>query len=170
MPEPSLEKVPPQNLDAEMAVLGSMLIDEGAIGVAIENIDKHTFYSDSHRKVFDAIIDLYNANKAVDLITLTDELKKRNILEELGGVSFLTALVNAVPSSANINHYVGIVKGKSILRTLINHSTKIISRCYERQDNIEEVVDEAEKLIFEISEKRTAISHSPLKEIIKDSI
>ena len=89
-----LDKIPPQNLEAEMAALGSMLMDEEAIAVAIESLDREAFYKDSHQKIFEAILELYNANKAVDLITLTDELKRKAILEEIGGVSFLTSLVN----------------------------------------------------------------------------
>ena len=164
------DKLPPQNLEAEMAVLGSMLIDEEAIGVAVEFLDRDSFYNTSHQKVFEAVIDLYNANKAVDLITLTDELKRRRILDELGGVSFLTALVNTVPTAANISHYVSIVKEKSILRTLINNATRIITMGYESEGKIDEVVDEAEKLIFEISERKTTSGYFHLKEIIKNSI
>ncbi len=170
MPETILEKLPPQNLEAEMAVIGSMLIDEEAVSVAAELLDKDSFYRDSHRKIFEAIIDLYNANKAVDLITLTDELKRRATLDAIGGASFLTAVVNSVPTAANISHYVSIVREKSILRTLISNSTKVISRCYESDGNVAEVVDDAEKLIFEVSDRRTHGSYIPLKEIIKDSI
>ena len=116
MPQIALDKIPPQNLEAEMAVLGSMLIDEAAISVSIESLDAYSFYKDTHQKIFESISDLYNANKAVDLITLTDELKRKDNLEGVGGVSFLTALVNSVPTAANINHYVNIVREKSILR------------------------------------------------------
>jgi replicative DNA helicase len=153
-----------------MAVLGSMLIDENAINAAIESITKEAFYKDTHRKIFEAITDLFNANKAVDLITLNDELKHRGVLDDVGGVSFLTSLANSVPSAANINHYVGIVKEKSILRSLINSSTRIISLCYESEGNIHEVVDTAEKLIFEISENRQRGAFLSLKEIVKGSI
>jgi len=166
----ALEKIPPQNLDAEMAVLGSMLLDEEAMSIAFETLDRESFYKDNHRKIFEAILELYNANKAVDLITLTDELKKSNSLDEVGGASFLTALVNAVPTSANISHYVAIVKEKKILRTLINNATKIVSLCYESEGNIDEVVDNAEKYIFEVSDKRTQGSYIHLKEIVKESI
>jgi replicative DNA helicase len=165
-----LEKLPPQNLEAEMAVLGSMLMDEAAIGVAVESLDKRSFYKDSHQKVFEAICDLYNANKAVDLITLTDELKGRGALDNVGGASFVTALVNSVPTAANINHYVSIVKEKSTLRTLITNSTRIIAMSYETEGNIEDVVDNAERLIFEIRDKRSGGTYLHLKEIIKDSI
>ncbi len=165
-----LEKLPPQNLEAEMAVLGSMLMDENAIAVAIESLEREFFYKDNHRKIFDAILELYEANRAVDLITLTDELKKKNILEEIGGVSFLTGLVNTVPTSANISHYVNIVKGKATLRALINNATQVISMCYESEGNIDEVVDRAENLIFEVRDKKPQSTHAHLKDIIKDSI
>ncbi|MDD5116014.1 MAG: replicative DNA helicase [Candidatus Omnitrophica bacterium] len=168
--EAILDKLPPQNLDAEMAVLGSMLLDEEAVAAAVEKLDAGCFYKDSHRKIFQAISDLYNANKAVDLITLTDALKKENSLDEIGGISYLTSLANAVPTAANINHYSGIVREKYILRTLINNSTKIISVCHESDGNIAEVVDTAERLIFEVSDRRNQGSYQHLKEIVKDSI
>ncbi|MFY9401965.1 MAG: replicative DNA helicase [Candidatus Omnitrophota bacterium] len=165
-----IEKVPPQNIDAEMAVLGSMLLDEEAIATAVEKLDKSFFYKDSHQKIFQLISGLYAANKAVDLITLTDVLKKEGIIDEVGGASYLTGLVNAVPSAANIGHYVNIVKEKSILRTLINNATKIISLCYESEGNIDEVVDNAERFIFEVSERKTQGSYLHIKEVVSDSI
>ncbi|MGA2775618.1 MAG: replicative DNA helicase [Candidatus Omnitrophota bacterium] len=165
-----LDKVPPQNLEAEMAVLGSMLLDEEAISIAVETLDGSYFYKDHHKKIFEAILELYNVNKAVDLITLTNELKRTGALEEIGGPSFLASLANAVPTSANIAHYAGIVKEKGILRTLINNSTRIVSMCYETEGNIDEVVDNAEKFIFEVSERKTQGGFIPLKELVKDSI
>ena len=147
-----------------------MLIDENAIGVALESIDTACFYKDSHRRVFEVILTLYNDSKAVDLITLTDELKRQGLLDKIGGVSFLTELVNSVPTAANISHYVQIVREKSILRSLINNSTKIVSLCYGTEGDIAEVVDEAEKLIFEVSDSRNKGSSLQLKEIIKASI
>lgn len=170
MAEVALDKIPPQNLEAEMAVLGSMLLDEEAISEALEFLDADSFYKQAHKSIFEAIMGLYNANKAVDLITLTDELKMRQSLDEVGGVSYLTALANSVPTSANVRHYVNIVKEKSILRTLINNATRIVSLCYESQGNVEEVVDSAEKFIFEISDKKTEGGYLHLKEIVKDSI
>ena len=165
-----LDKLPPQNLDAEMAVLGSMLLDEEAVSVAVEKLDAGCFYKDTHRKIFQTISDLYNANKAVDLITLADALRKDNSLDDIGGASYLTSLANAVPTAANINHYAGIVREKYILRTLINNSTKIITVCHESEGNIAEVVDTAERLIFEVSDRRNQGSYLHLKEIVKDTI
>lgn len=170
MPDTPLEKLPPQNLEAEMAVLGSMLLDEDAISVAGESLGSDSFYKGTHRKIFETIIGLYNANKPVDLITLNEELKKKEILDEVGGASFLTSLANSVPTAANIGHYVSIVKEKCILRNLINNSTRIVSLCYENEGNINELVDQAEKLIFDVSDKRMYGSYMHLKEIIKESI
>lgn len=162
--------LPPQNLEAEMAVLGSMILDDNAIGAAIESIDQNYFYKDSHRKIFSVIISLFNNNKAVDLITITDELKRMAILEETGGVSYLTELANSVPSAANINHYISIVKEKGVLRSLIANATKIVNSCHQYEGNVSELVDEAEKLIFEVSDNRLHTSFMPIKEIIKNSI
>jgi len=170
MADVSLEKLPPQNLEAEMAVLGSMMMDEEAIAVAVESLQPNFFYKEAHRKIFESITDLYNANKAVDLITLTDELKRKMILDEIGGVSFLTSLVNSVPTSANISHYVNIVREKSILRTLINNATKIVSLCFESDGNADTVLDESERLIFEISDRKTGGGYLHLKEVVKNSI
>jgi replicative DNA helicase len=164
------ELVPPQNVEAEMAVLGSMIIDENAISVAIEKLTRDSFYKDSHRKVFEVICNLFNANKAVDLITLTDELKRLGALESIGGVSFLTELANSVPTAANISHYTSIVREKSVLRTLISNATRIISLCHESEGKVDEVVDTAEKLIFEVRDRGAQNTILPLKEIIKDTI
>jgi len=166
-----LDKIPPQNLEAEMAVLGSILIDEDAVSTAAENLTSDSFYKDAHRRIFEAMLSLYTANKAVDLITLTDGLKKNGTLDEIGGVSFLASLANSVPTAANINHYIAIVKEKSILRSLINNSTKIVSMCYETEGNIAEVVDNAEQLIFEVRDTKTQSSaYISLKELVKDGI
>jgi replicative DNA helicase len=169
--ETILEKIPPQNLEAEMAVLGSMLLDEEAIAVAIESLDREAFYKEAHRKIFDKIAALFSADKPVDLVTLTNELKKDGALDEAGGASYLAGLANAVPTAANISHYAAIVKEKSILRALINNATRIVSLCYESEGNVDAVVDSAEKFIFEVSDKKIqGAGFIPLKELIKDSI
>lgn len=166
----SLDKIPPQNIEAEMAVLGSMLIEDGAISYAIELLEKEYFYKDNHRKIFEAMLNLYNTNKAVDLITVSDELKRMNLLEDIGGASLLTELVNSVPTAANVSHYARIVREKSILRTLINSATQIASLGYESGDNVDQAVDAAEKLIFDIRQDKKESSSLAIKEIIKNSI
>lgn len=167
---PIAEKIPPQDIEMELAVLGSMLLDREAIAIAIETIDSSYFYKEDHRKIFESIITLYDENKPVDLLTLCNELKERNILEEIGGASYLTAMVNSVPTAANIKHYANIVKEKALLRTLINNSTHIVTEAYENQKDIDELLDYAEQLIFEICERRITSTILPLKELIKHSI
>ena len=166
----SLEKLPPQNLDAEMAVLCSMMIEEEAISQAIELLKEDAFYKQAHRIIFNAIVSLYSNNKAVDLITLVDELKKRGELEEAGGINYLTSLTTFVPTAANISHYAKIVKDKSMLRSLITSATTILSAAYDAQDDAKEILDKAERLIFEISSRKIEGGFVSLKEIIKGSI
>jgi replicative DNA helicase len=163
-------KVPPQNIEAEMAVLGAMLIEEDAIPLVIEMVDPSCFYKESNKKIFEAILSLYDNHKVVDLITLTEELKRKNVLDDVGGASYLTSLVDGVPTAANVQHYARIVKEKSILRSLINNATQIVKEGYESEDNVDELLDRAERLIFEISDHRAEASYAHLKDIIKDSI
>ena len=122
-----VEKVPPQNLEAEMAVLGSMLIDEDAVPMGVEILTPAQFYRDAHRKIFQAMVNLFTRQKAVDLVTVTEELKANNQLEAVGGASFLTGLTTVVPTAANIQHYAKIVKEKGTLRNLINAATQIVN-------------------------------------------
>lgn len=169
--ELTLEKLPPQNIEAEMAVLGSMLIDDEAIAQAIEVLNPDCFYKDSHRRIFDCILNLFNQNKAVDIITICDELKKQGLLEQVDGPGYMASLVNTVPTSANILHYALIVREKATLRALINNATRIIGDAYNVEGNADEALDNAERLIFEIRDRpNRASSVIPLKEIIKDSI
>ncbi len=166
----NLEKMPPQNTEAEMAVLGSMLIEEHAIADAIEFLEGSCFYNDANRKIFECILGLYGGGKAVDILTLIEELKKTQDLERIGGASYVTNLTTAVPTAANIKHYAHIVKEKSILRNLIATSTNIISESYDAHGDVEKILDRAERDIFEISSKKVDTNFAPIKEIIKDSI
>jgi replicative DNA helicase len=166
----SLEKLPPQSLDAEIAILGSMLIEEEAIARAIEIIDENSFYKEAHRIIYSSIIELFNKNSAVDLVTLIEELKKKGQLEDVGGVSYLTSLTTSIPTAANVVHYARIVKEKNILRSLINNATSIVRNCYESASDVDKLLDEAERLIFEISSKKVEQKSVLLKDIIKSSI
>lgn len=166
----NLEKMPPQNLEAEMAVLGSMLIEEHAIAEAIELLDSHCFYSDSNKRIFERILKLYSDSKAVDIVTLIEELKKTEELDKVGGVTYITGLTTVVPTAANIKHYALIVKEKSILRNLIFTATNIISESYDSHGEVDRILDRAERMIFEISSKKVDSNFAPIKEVIKDSI
>jgi len=166
----SLTKMPPQNLEAEMAVLGSMLIEETAISYAMEILDGFSFYNDSHRRIFEGMVKLYSENKAVDIVTLIEELKKTGDLDKVGGPTYITNLTTVVPTAANVMHYAAIVKEKSILRNLISAATNIISESYESHGEVAKILDKAERIIFDISSKKVESSFVPFKEIIKGSI
>mgnify|MGYP001609142463 CR=1 FL=1 len=166
----SLERLPPQNLDAEQAVLGSMLLEESAIIAAAEHLDERVFYKDAHRKIFATLLALYTANTPVDLITVTDELKRRNQLEEVGGASYLATLTSVVPTAANAEHYCRIVKQKAILRDLIRVSTRIAGDCYEEALEPDVLLDRAETMIFDIASKKLKRDAVAMKDIIKSSI
>ncbi len=163
-------RVPPQNIDAEKAILGAMMLSEEAIGVAIEHIDSFYFYETSHQKIFDAVKDLYANRKNVDLITLSDHLKNKSLLESVGGLTYLTLLADFVPTAANAQYYIDIVKVKGIQRQLIKNSTEIISKSYASDVNIDDLVDEAERLIFEIATAKQKQQAVALKDIIRKTI
>ncbi|MCB9747602.1 MAG: replicative DNA helicase [Candidatus Omnitrophica bacterium] len=163
-------KIPPQNLDAEKSVLGSMLIDEEAIGTAIEILDESFFYEETHRKIYRAMVDLYNERKNVDLITLSDKLKSQGLLAEVGGVSHISKIIDFVPSSANVEHYANIVKEKGVLRKLIKNATQIITSSYDAKEGVEDVVDNAERLIFEIADLKQKQKLVHIKDLVKNSI
>ncbi len=165
-----IDKVPPQSIDAEMAVLGSMLLDKEAIPLAIETLGPDYFYKESHRRIYAAIIQLFDQNKGVDLITIIEELKKANSLDEAGGPAYVTALASSVPTAANFVHYAKIVKEKMILRSLINTATKIVAECYDTSRDVDGLVDKAEQMIFDVSSKKIATRFTPLREVIRNSI
>ncbi len=163
-------KVPPQNIEAEMAVLGAMLIDEGVVPEVLENVDEGCFYKEEHKIIFSNIISLFEAKKKIDILTVSEDLRKKKLLEKVGGVAFLTTLCDFVPTSANASYYARIVKEKAILRSLITNATQIVSSAYQGSEEVNVLLDKAEKLIFEISDKRVEGSYLHIKEVIKDGI
>jgi replicative DNA helicase len=166
----TLERLPPQNLDAEQAVLGAMLLEEDAIICAAESLDPPAFYRPAHQKLFDALMSLSRANVPVDLVTVAEELKKRNWLEEVGGAPYLATLTSVVPAAANVQFYCRIVKQKAILRALIRASTAIATECYDGTSDPDLLLDRAESLIFDIASKKLRRDAVAMKEIIKSSI
>ena len=165
----SLHKVPPQNLDAEQSVLGGILLDNLALNTVLESLDQSDFYSDAHRKIFAAIIELSNRNEPCDLITLSNIIKDQKRMEQVGGTAYLASLVDNVASSANIAYYAKIIKEKSILRRLIGSATEILNKSYDASVDVDRILDEAEHAIFEISENKIRPSFYPIRDIIKDS-
>jgi replicative DNA helicase len=167
--DPSLYKVPPQNLEAEQSILGSILLENSAINSVLEVLTKNDFYNEAHRKIFQVIIELSEKNEPVDLITLSNALRDKNLLDPAGGTAYLASLVDNIPSAANVANYARIVKEKSILRGLIGSATDIITSCYETGSDVDQVLDKAEHSIFEISENKVRPSFYPIREIVKDS-
>ncbi len=167
----SIERVPPQNLEAEVAILGSMMIAEEAIGRAIESLHEDMFYKEAHRLIYKTMVGLFGNNSAVDVITLTEELKKKGALDAVGGASYIASLAASIPTAANIGYYTKIVKEKSILRQLIRHGTEIVQGCFESEGDVDALLDKAESLIFDVTSKKIDQKSSiPLKVIIKNSI
>ncbi len=168
--ETQREKMPPQNLEAEVAVLGSILIEEDAIAHSIELLAPEYFYKDAHRKIFQSVIHLFNENKAIDLVTLTERMNQDGVLEEAGGPSYLSQLTTAVPTAANLQYYARIVKEKYVLRHLITSATQIVTDCYDTTEEVESLLDRAEKAIFEIASKKFSGGLMPIKEIVRNQI
>ena len=165
----SSHKLPPQNIEAEQSVLGGILIENEAVNKVMEILSADDFYRDAHRKIFNALINLSERDEPADLITVKNELQKTNQLDSIGGASYITSLMDSVPTAANIEYYAKIVKEKAILRNLIQTSTEIITKSYQDRGDVEEFLDEAEREIFQISENRVKPSFYPIKKVVKDS-
>ncbi len=148
------DKIPPQSVEVEQAVLGAMLLDKEAVGKAVEVIDKDAFYRDDHQKIFSAIVALYDKNQPVDIITVSDELATRKELDNVGGRVYLLELTEKIATTANIEYHANIVLEKATLRKLIETSTQIVSQCYGATLEVDDLLDRAEQGIFSISEKR----------------
>ena len=163
------QRLPPQNLEAETSVLGAVLLENEALNRVLEILQEDDFYRNAHRRIFSAILHLYEHSEPVDLITLSEVLKTRGELDDVGGVEYLNSLANAVPTAANISYYAKIIKEKAILRKLINRATEIVSQSYSNSGDVDEFIDQAERTIFEISEDRVRPSFYPIKDLIKSS-
>ncbi|WP_094549119.1 replicative DNA helicase [Petroclostridium xylanilyticum] len=161
-----LGRIPPYSLEAEQSVLGAMLIDREAIATVIEIIKSDDFYREDHKEIFDAMMDLFDRNDPVDLITLTEQLKLRGTLESVGGIEYLTAIATAIPTTANVKYYAKIVEEKSILRKLIKASADIANLSYEAADEVSYIMDQAEKRIFDILQKRNSQGFSSIRDVL----
>ncbi|SEJ74210.1 replicative DNA helicase [Propionispira arboris] len=164
-----IDRIPPQNIEAEQAVLGAMLIKKEAISEVVTILIGTDFYRDAHRIIFDAMLELFNKNEAVDLITITEQLRKNEQLDKVGGIAYVTSLANSVPTAANIEYHAKIVKEKGQLRHLINSATAIAGMGYEDNENVIDVMDKAEKMILEVAEKRGGGDFTPIKNILLDT-
>jgi len=166
----SLHRLPPQNLDAEASILGGVLLDNDAINSVIELVNPDDLYRESHRKIFRAMVELWDRNEPADLITLSDHLKAKGELEAAGGSAYLAELASQVPTAANIAYYARIVREKAILRHLIRTSTDIATRGLEERGDVDTFLDDAERAIFDISEKRITSSFVKIGDVMTDTI
>ena len=161
-----IARMPPQALEAEIAVLGSMMIESQAASTALEYLDETCFYKEAHKKIFLAAMSLYIRNEPIDVLTISNELEKSNELAAVGDRYYLTELVERIPSAANIEHYCEIVLDKAILRKMISVSSEIQQDCYEAAEESHDIVDRAERKIFELSERKHKKDFSHIKPVL----
>lgn len=163
------QRIPPHSLEAEQSVLGSMLLDKEAVAAASEVLQGEDFYSDAHKEIYEAILDIYDRSEPVDLVTLAEALRQRGSLEAVGGGTYISDLSMSVPSTANVRYYIRIVEEKSILRRLISASNDIIRESYEASEDLDIIIDHAEKKIFDISQKKNKRSFESIKTILLET-
>ncbi len=165
-----LQKVPPQQIEAEQSLLGGILIESQGLPAALEVLRGEEFYRDAHRTIFQAFQELFQRTEPIDLITTTEYLTEKNQLDKVGGATYLASLTEMVPSAANVAAYARIIHDKALLRKLIQTANEITALCYGGGKNVEEILDQTEAAIFAVTESRIRTSYSPLKDIVKKSI
>ena len=163
-------RVPPQSIEAELSVLGAMMLKKDAVTQATELLRADEFYRQAHRVVFEAMEGLVREGEPVDIVTVTEALKKSGLLEQVGGITFLANLTNSVPSTANLANYAKIVKEKAILRALIDVSTEIAGAAYEGSEDIAAQLDSAEHKVLAIASGRTTGAFTPIKDVVFDAV
>lgn len=161
-----LDRIPPQNIEAEQAVLGAMLIEREAISKVAELLKPEDCYREAHRLIYNAMLELFNKNDAVDMVTVIEFLRKEDKLEAAGGISYVTSLANSVPTAANVLYHARIVEEKALLRQLINAATNIAGMGYEGSEEVTSILDSAEKMILSVSSRKMSGEFTPIKSII----
>ncbi len=164
------ERTLPHNLEAERSVLGAILLNNEAFNTAAEVIDANDFFRDAHRRIFDRMVRLAERNNAIDLVTLKEELGRTGELEEVGGPAYISALVDGVPRSTNVEHYARIIKEKSTLRSLIHSANKILANAYDAEEEADTILDQAESAIFAIADKKVRDGFVSLKDLAESSL
>jgi replicative DNA helicase len=152
-----------------MCLLASMMLDKDMIGQVVQIVDREAFYQADHQIIFDIVVKLYEQNRPIDGVIIREELAKRQLLEEIGGLPYLAQILNMVPSSAHGAHYAGIVREKSLLRQLIAASNNILRDAYAPHEQADLVVDKAEKQIFEIAQKKVGGAMVPLESVLHEA-
>ena len=167
--ESILERTMPQSIEAEMSVLGAMILDNEVINLVIPILNKLSFYKTAHRELYQAIVDIYDKGQPVDLVVLREELKKRSLLEKVGGVEYLMELEEAVPTIGNVEYYANIVREKAIKRNLIEVAATIQKQSFEESTDTEHLLDASERAIFDITQRKFNTASTKLNEILKET-
>ncbi|MEK7805219.1 MAG: replicative DNA helicase, partial [Planctomycetota bacterium] len=167
--ESILERTMPQSVEAEMSVLGAMILDNEVISLVIPILNKLSFYKTAHQELYQVIVDVYDKGQPVDLVVLREELKKRSLLEKVGGVEYLMELEEAVPTIGNVEYYATIVREKAIKRNLIEVAATIQKQSFEESTDTEQLLDASERAIFDITQKKFNTASTKLNEILKET-
>lgn len=168
--EALLKRILPNSIEAEQSVIGSMILDREAITIASEIIIPDDFYNKQYGVLFETMIELNNEGKPVDLVTLQDRLKEKDVPPEVSSLDFIRDIITAVPTSANVRYYAGIVSEKSTLRKLIRLSGEIENTCYAGKENLEYILDDTEKRVFELVQKRNTGDFTPIREVVMNAL
>ena len=170
MEENIIKRVQPHSIEAEQSVIGAMLMDKEAIVVASEMLHGDEFYARQHGVLFDAMVELYNEGKPVDLITLQNRLREKDVPPEISSLEFVKDLLNVVPTSANVKHYATIVAEKALLRKLIRTNEEIANACYVGKDKVETILEDTEKRIFELVQSRNSGDYVPIRQVVINAL
>ena len=164
-----LGKIPPNDVESEQAVIGSMLTDKEAVSAAIEVLKPEDFYREDNRTIFEAILNLYGRSEPIDIITLKSELSSMGKFEAVGGLEYIAELPDKVPTTANVEQYIKIAEEKSVLRNLIKTANEIITLGYDQTQEVDGIIDGAEKKIFEVMQKKNQKGYTPIKDILVET-
>ncbi|KRM86375.1 replicative DNA helicase [Liquorilactobacillus vini] len=166
----SMDRLPPQNIEAEQAVLGSAFLSADALIEAMQYVNADDFYRRAHQIIFQTMTDLNDQDKAIDVITVNNRLTEQNLLDDVGGVSYIAELAAAVPTAANVSYYAKIVKEKAILRRLIATATNIVTQAYNEDENVDDLLDDAERQVMDVSEQKNNSGFRPIKDVLTVAI
>ena len=164
-----ISRIPPHSVESEQSILGSIILDKDAIITVAETINPSDFYKEAHKIIYESMLSLNSNNEPIDLITLIEELRKEGHLDNVGGISYLTSLSTIVPTTSNVKYYANIVKEKSVMRQLIKASNEIINLGYDASTDVQEILEKAEKNIFDISQEKASDDIQPINVVLQDT-
>ena len=164
-----INRIPPHSVESEQSILGSIILDKDAIITVAETINPSDFYKEAHKIIYESMLSLNSNNEPIDLITLIEELRKEGHLDNIGGISYLTSLSTIVPTTSNVKYYANIVKEKSVMRQLIKASNEIINLGYDASTDVQEILNKAEKSIFDISQEKSGDDIQPITAVLQDT-